>query len=51
MAEDRVQLHVQMVAGNTFSFYSEAKITFLPTYKYNNGTDEYDTSCVRGQDL
>ncbi|MCJ1286922.1 inositol polyphosphate 5-phosphatase [Xylographa opegraphella] len=38
------QLHVQMVAGNTFSFYSEAKITFLPTYKYDNGTDEYDTS-------
>ncbi|MCJ1387033.1 inositol polyphosphate 5-phosphatase [Xylographa soralifera] len=38
------QLHVQMVAGNAFSFYSEAKITFLPTYKYDNGTDEYDTS-------
>ncbi|MCJ1474688.1 inositol polyphosphate 5-phosphatase [Lambiella insularis] len=38
------QLHVQMVAGNTFPFYSEARITFLPTYKYNNGTDEYDTS-------
>jgi hypothetical protein len=38
------QLHLQMVAGNTFPFYSEARITFLPTYKYNNGTDEYDTS-------
>ncbi|MCJ1396324.1 inositol polyphosphate 5-phosphatase [Xylographa bjoerkii] len=38
------QLHVQMVAGNSFPFYSEAKITFLPTYKYDNGTDEYDTS-------
>ena len=33
-----------MVAGRTFPFYSEARITFLPTYKYNNGTDEYDTS-------
>ena len=33
-----------MVAGHTFPFYSEARITFLPTYKYNNGTDEYDTS-------
>ena len=38
------QLHLQMVAGNTFPYYSEARITFLPTYKYNNGTDEYDTS-------
>ena len=33
-----------MVAGRTFPFYSEARITFLPTYKYNNGTDQYDTS-------
>ena len=33
-----------MVAGRSFPFYSEARITFLPTYKYNNGTDEYDTS-------
>jgi hypothetical protein len=35
-----------MVAGLTFPFYSEARIFFNPTYKYNNGTDEYDTSCV-----
>ncbi|KAL8895651.1 MAG: hypothetical protein Q9207_008078 [Kuettlingeria erythrocarpa] len=34
----------QMIAGRAFPFYSEARITFLPTYKYNNGTDEYDTS-------
>ena len=33
-----------MVAGNTFQFYSESKITFMPTYKYNNGSDDYDTS-------
>ncbi|TKA65832.1 hypothetical protein B0A49_08634 [Cryomyces minteri] len=33
-----------MVAGLTFPYYSEARITFLPTYKYNNGTDVYDTS-------
>ena len=48
-----------MVAGHTFPYYSEAKIQFPPTYKasglmratenanitkYNNGTDEYDTS-------
>ncbi|GAM83447.1 hypothetical protein ANO11243_014350 [Dothideomycetidae sp. 11243] len=38
------QLHLQMMHGKTFPHYSEARITFLPTYKYNNGTDEYDTS-------
>ncbi|KAI9880671.1 MAG: inositol polyphosphate 5-phosphatase [Pleopsidium flavum] len=38
------QLNLQMVAGLTFPFYSEARITFMPTYKYNNGTDDYDTS-------
>ena len=35
-----------MVAGHAFPFYSESRITFMPTYKYNNGTDDYDTSCV-----
>jgi len=40
------QLNLQMVAGNTFPFYSESKITFMPTYKYNNGTDDYDSSYV-----
>lgn len=38
------QLNLQMVAGHTFPFYSESRITFMPTYKYNNGTDDYDTS-------
>lgn len=33
-----------MVHGKTFPHYSEAPITFLPTYKYDNGTDEYDSS-------
>lgn len=33
-----------MVAGQAFPFYSESRITFMPTYKYNNGTDDYDTS-------
>lgn len=33
-----------MVAGLTFPYYSEARITFLPTYKYDIGTDTYDTS-------
>lgn len=38
------QLNLQMVAGHAFPFYSEARITFEPTYKYKNGTDDYDTS-------
>ncbi|KAL8759779.1 MAG: hypothetical protein Q9199_000503 [Rusavskia elegans] len=38
------QLNLQMVAGHAFPFYSESQITFMPTYKYDNGTDEYDTS-------
>ena len=33
-----------MVAGQAFPFYSEASITFMPTYKYDVGTDYYDTS-------
>ena len=33
-----------MVAGLTFPHYSEARITFPPTYKYDLGTDTYDTS-------
>lgn len=33
-----------MVAGLTFPYYSESRITFLPTYKYDIGTDTYDTS-------
>ncbi|KAI9839420.1 MAG: inositol polyphosphate 5-phosphatase [Thelocarpon superellum] len=38
------QLNLQMVAGLTFPYYSEARITFAPTYKYDNGSDSYDTS-------
>lgn len=38
------QLNLQMVAGLAFPFYSEARITFLPTYKFDIGTDEYDSS-------
>ena len=33
-----------MVAGLTFPFYSESRITFPPTYKYDAGTDHYDSS-------
>ncbi|KAF1914992.1 SacI homology domain-containing protein [Ampelomyces quisqualis] len=38
------QLNLQMVAGLTFPYYSEARITFPPTYKYDLNSDTYDTS-------
>lgn len=38
------QLNIQMVAGMTFPFYSEARILFPPTYKFDLGSDNYDTS-------
>lgn len=38
------QLNLQMVNGLSFPFYSEARITFPPTYKFDVGTDDYDTS-------
>lgn len=41
---DRLQLNLQMVAGLAFHYYSEARITFNPTYKYDIGTDTFDTS-------
>lgn len=33
-----------MIAGRAFQFYSEGHIGFAPTYKYDIGTDIYDTS-------
>ncbi|SPN96917.1 related to phosphatidylinositol phosphate phosphatase [Cephalotrichum gorgonifer] len=41
---DNDQLNLQMVAGLAFPYYSESKITFLPTYRYDIGTDDFDTS-------
>ncbi|KAK6361930.1 inositol polyphosphate 5-phosphatase [Orbilia blumenaviensis] len=38
------QLNLQMVAGLTFPYYSEARLTFLPTYRFDINSDEYDTS-------
>jgi hypothetical protein len=38
------QLNLQMVAGLAFQFYSEARIGFMPTYRFDIGTDVYDTS-------
>lgn len=39
-----LQLNLQMVAGLSFPYYSEARITFMPTYKFDIGTDRYDSS-------
>ncbi|PRT56928.1 Polyphosphatidylinositol phosphatase INP52 [Wickerhamiella sorbophila] len=41
---ERDQLASQMIRGETFPYFNEGKITFLPTYKYDPGTDDYDTS-------
>jgi hypothetical protein len=41
---DKIKLNLQMVAGLAFPYYSESRITFNPTYKYDVGEDIYDTS-------
>ncbi|XHG05215.1 hypothetical protein AWENTII_008459 [Aspergillus wentii] len=41
---DNDQLNLQMITGRAFQFYSEGRILFPPTYKYDIGSDEYDTS-------
>ncbi|KAL5345281.1 Inositol-1,4,5-trisphosphate 5-phosphatase 1 [Pseudogymnoascus australis] len=41
---DNDQLNIQMVAGLAFPHYSESMLTFLPTYKFDLGTNTYDTS-------
>src|SRR5271170_1573412 len=38
------QLNLGMIAGETFRYYNEGTINFPPTYKFDNGTDHYDTS-------
>ncbi|KAI9655664.1 MAG: inositol polyphosphate 5-phosphatase [Alyxoria varia] len=41
---DNDQLNLQMLHGRAFPHYSEARILFPPTYKFDVGTDDYDTS-------
>jgi hypothetical protein len=41
---DSPKLNLQMVAGLTFPYYSESRITFNPTYKFDLNNDTYDTS-------
>ncbi|ANB15579.1 phosphatidylinositol-3-/phosphoinositide 5-phosphatase INP53 [Sugiyamaella lignohabitans] len=38
------QLNNQMIKGETFPYYNEMEINFMPTYKFDNGTDIYDSS-------
>ena len=38
------QLNLQMTGGWAFPFYFEGPITFMPTYRFDIGTHEYDTS-------
>lgn len=38
------QLSMQMEAGKVFRGYREAEVGFPPTYKFDVGTDTYDTS-------
>ena len=39
----RDQLNIERALGNVFQGFEEAPLTFLPTYKYIVGTDNYDT--------
>ena len=41
---DYDQLKLQRDAGNVFNGYVEAPLRFPPTYRYDPGTDNYDTS-------
>lgn len=40
------QLKQQHRAGNVFKGYKEGSIHFLPTYKYDAGTNDWDSRCV-----
>lgn len=37
------QLLIERSAGRTFQMFEEGQITFNPTYKYDSGTDNYDS--------
>ncbi|OAD08897.1 hypothetical protein MUCCIDRAFT_117152, partial [Mucor lusitanicus CBS 277.49] len=41
---DYDQLSIERDAGRTFQMFDEGPITFAPTYKYDAGTNQYDTS-------
>jgi len=39
---DKDQLNIERNKGSAFRGFEEGEITFLPTYKYQPGTDEYE---------
>jgi hypothetical protein len=41
---EKDQLHCEMKLNRVFKNYSEAPINFMPTYKFDPNTDNYDTS-------
>lgn len=41
---DGDQMIAQMESRKIFPGYQEGLLSFVPTYKYDNGTDDYDTS-------
>jgi hypothetical protein len=40
------QMKQQMQQNAVFEEFKEAPISFAPTYKYDNGTNTYDTRCA-----
>lgn len=41
-----LQLNAQKKHGLAFADFEESAITFPPTFKFDVGTDSYDTSCA-----
>ena len=41
------QLRLQMAAGRVFDGFQEGSVTFRPTYKYDPGTDVWDSRYKR----
>ena len=43
-SDDFIQLRNVMQSGSAFAGYEEGPLLFRPTYRYDLGTDNYDTS-------